>query len=378
MKHLEINANTRGSETYGLNHLPGIHALRGVAAIMVLCFHLHYVGKISLPVAWEFIASRGGMGVELFFVLSAFSLLFSNNNIEMGDKKWLFSYLIKRFFRIAPLFYFMIIVQSLINIYIFGAGFNFEKLFLNLMLVFNLLPKEAEGIVWASWSIGVEVIFYIIFPLLIVLVKSLRISVILWMIGSFLSFLYRRNLELDAGIPSGYLHYAFMSQFGIFCAGLLGCRLYLSLREANEILKKKILYLLIIFTFFLAGFLLSDASIFLVISGRPDVQLWGLVFSCISIILAMKFQNITSSKVFMYLGDRSYSIYLTHAVIIYFISPFLLTAYQYAYPLIGGYAFSLCVLITLLPVLIISELTYRVIELRGINFAKNISTTLNN
>ena len=67
-----------GSETTklagGASHLAGIHALRGIAALMVFCFHLHYVGLIPLPKSWGLIASRGGLGVELFFVLSAFSL----------------------------------------------------------------------------------------------------------------------------------------------------------------------------------------------------------------------------------------------------------------------------------------------------------------
>ena len=62
----------------GASHLAGIHALRGIAALMVFCFHLHYVGLIPLPKSWGLIASRGGLGVELFFVLSAFSLLYSN------------------------------------------------------------------------------------------------------------------------------------------------------------------------------------------------------------------------------------------------------------------------------------------------------------
>ena len=44
----------------GSNHLAGLHALRGFAAVMVFFFHLHFVGQIPLPKSWGLIASHGG------------------------------------------------------------------------------------------------------------------------------------------------------------------------------------------------------------------------------------------------------------------------------------------------------------------------------
>jgi peptidoglycan/LPS O-acetylase OafA/YrhL len=48
--------------------LPGIHGLRGVAALAVVFFHLVHVGKINPPNAFGFIGRDFGISVHLFFI----------------------------------------------------------------------------------------------------------------------------------------------------------------------------------------------------------------------------------------------------------------------------------------------------------------------
>lgn len=57
--------------------LPGLHGLRGAAALAVVLFHLVTVGRISTPVTFDFIGRDFGYSVHLFFILSAFSLCIS-------------------------------------------------------------------------------------------------------------------------------------------------------------------------------------------------------------------------------------------------------------------------------------------------------------
>ena len=90
--------------------LPGIHALRAVAALTILLFHLRYIADILPPPALQStIGQHFFTGVLLFFVLSAFSLAFSTTP-TLSRKTWVRDYLIRRFFRIAPLFYVMVLV----------------------------------------------------------------------------------------------------------------------------------------------------------------------------------------------------------------------------------------------------------------------------
>jgi peptidoglycan/LPS O-acetylase OafA/YrhL len=54
------------------------------------------------------------------------------------------------------------------------------KVLTSVTFTFNLFPSQVEGIVWASWSIGVEMLFYAIMPLLALLVRNIRQAVALF------------------------------------------------------------------------------------------------------------------------------------------------------------------------------------------------------
>jgi peptidoglycan/LPS O-acetylase OafA/YrhL len=356
-------------------HLAGIHALRGMAALMVLLFHLHYVGQIPLPQSWGIIASRGGIGVELFFVLSAFSLLYSNQkHLLIGDSQWIRGYLTKRFFRIAPLFYFMLMVHCLLILYVFNGKLDIQRIVMSALFTFNFAPKEAEGIVWASWSIGVEMVFYVFLPLIIVSVRSLRPAVVLWFVAVLASYFYRRILEVDPGLPTGYAHYAFMSQLGVFCGGVLGYWTYDKIKSSTEVIRRRLWWLTVMLGPVLAIFLLSDATKFLVTSGRPDTQLWGLSFGFIAVLTAISAKRWMAHPVLQHLGERSYSIYLTHAVIIYLTGPLIRRLYEFCYPMLGGYGFAVCALTILIPTLLVSEVTYRLVEVQCVALGKQLLT----
>jgi peptidoglycan/LPS O-acetylase OafA/YrhL len=361
----------------GANHLAGIHALRGLAALIVFCFHLHYVGLIPLPKSWGLIASRGGLGVELFYVLSAFSLLFANQkNVLTGGTQWIFGYMIKRYFRIAPLFYAMLIVHCFLLLFVFNGALDLQRIIMSVLFIFNFAPKEAEGIVWASWSIGVEMVFYAFLPLVMVAVRSLRSAMVLWFLAVLASYVFRRALEADPGIPPGYAHYAFMSQLGVFFGGILGYWTYVKIASSAELVRRKVWWLVVLLGPALAILLLTDASRFLVIPGRPDTQLWGLAFGFISVLSAISSKRWMAHPIFQHFGERSYSIYLTHPVVIYLTGPLIRQLYDFCYPTLGGYGFAVCALAVLIPTLLISELTYRLIEVKGIGFGKSCLNTL--
>ena len=361
----------------GSNHLAGIHALRGIAALMVFCFHLHFVGLIPLPKSWAIVASRGGLGVELFYVLSAFSLLFANQkNVRTGDSPWIFAYMLKRYFRIAPLFYFMLIVHCLLILVVFNGKLDLQRIIMSILFIFNFAPKAAEGIVWASWSIGVEMVFYAVLPLVMVAVRSLRSAIIFWFLAVLASYVYRLVLEADLGISSGYAHYAFMSQLGVFSGGILGYWIYVKIGLSNEAVRRKLWMLVFLLGTALTFLLLTDVvSRFLVVAGRPDTQLWGLVFGFIVVLFAISSQKWMAHPVLQHFGERSYSIYLTHAVVIYLISPLIRKLYELCFPTLGGYGFAVCAVVALIPTLLVSEGTYRLVEVRGIMLGKRFLST---
>ncbi|MFZ1831080.1 MAG: acyltransferase family protein [Candidatus Competibacteraceae bacterium] len=100
--------------------LPGIHGLRAVAALAVVIFHVHGIYQLDLPAYFSLIKTHFGLGVQLFFVLSAFSIFFSTHH-RVGRSHWIQDYFIRRFFRIAPFFYLMILVWCTFSSFKFNA-----------------------------------------------------------------------------------------------------------------------------------------------------------------------------------------------------------------------------------------------------------------
>src|SRR5436190_21248229 len=89
---------------------PELDGLRGIAILIVLGFHLGYVGVIALmggPSAWTAILGLGWSGVDLFFVLSGF--LLGGILIDNRDASNLFRvFYARRACRILPLYYLVV------------------------------------------------------------------------------------------------------------------------------------------------------------------------------------------------------------------------------------------------------------------------------
>src|SRR4051812_43931332 len=86
-----------------------LDALRGFAVLLVLMVHASELtaGAALTPVLSNFIES-GRYGVQLFFLISAFTIFYTLHN---GDKSPR-NFLIRRFFRIAPLYYIAVCYYS--------------------------------------------------------------------------------------------------------------------------------------------------------------------------------------------------------------------------------------------------------------------------
>ncbi|MEP6906847.1 MAG: acyltransferase family protein, partial [Pseudoxanthomonas sp.] len=142
-----------------------LDSLRGLAAIYVLIYHMLLLPQPNLvPPQWaEKAALAGGTGVTLFFIVSAFSLYYTMP-LRLKDPHPMLSFYLHRFFRIAPLFYFLVVITLLRDAWKFDVVHPWQDVAASLSFVFNLWPGKQEGFVWAGWTIGVEMIFYALFP----------------------------------------------------------------------------------------------------------------------------------------------------------------------------------------------------------------------
>ena len=116
--------------------LDGLHGLRGVAALTVVLFHLQAMPGLPLPHWLSAMTVHFYLSVQLFFVISAFSLYHSSRYSPASYS----AYLVKRFFRIAPLYY------VLLGYVASRVGFpGWPALLANLTFTFNLIPGLEQG-----------------------------------------------------------------------------------------------------------------------------------------------------------------------------------------------------------------------------------------
>ena len=112
--------------------LEHIDALRGLAALAIILFHLVRIPNPDLPLPnyLSFISTVFGLGVPMFFIISGFSIFFSLTSRKQ-DRKWIPKFYLRRYFRIAPLFYFMLVFWSVRDA-LLGNIKSFQDILINI------------------------------------------------------------------------------------------------------------------------------------------------------------------------------------------------------------------------------------------------------
>ncbi len=351
--------------------LPGIHGLRGVAALAVALFHLVHIVGARPPDLFQFIERDFGYGVHLFFILSAFSLMHSTEPRTNGPD-WVLTYFTKRFFRIAPLFYFMIFMFVAFGFFRVAELKDFNKLILNLTFTFGFVP--VSSIVWAGWTVGVEMIFYGVLPVLLLLMKTHRSAFILLILSIVVSSTLRSALHVqlinvEPSLPFGVSYYSFASNMCFFAMGI-----YVYLLSKSYAGHKVLFsfYAPIVATVIIGGLICFDVAPLRKGSGRLDIVLWGLGLSALCAWQSRQPSSVIASYAFEYLGERSFSIYLLHPVVLFLSKDYLLKVYGTCSPVVGSYSYFICASILLIAVLVVAEFTYRFIEVPGINLGRRM------
>lgn len=147
------------SNSLYLKNLAGIRAL---AALLVV-FHLleQYKAKFGWGILWSnsFVRELGGNAVSIFFVLSGFliSYLLLAEKRKTGDvqlKKFYF----RRILRIWPLYFLVLILGILANVYFFTWSSISGDLSYFILFIANVLLAQGIAVPFIAhfWSVCVE------------------------------------------------------------------------------------------------------------------------------------------------------------------------------------------------------------------------------
>lgn len=191
------------------SRLAGIEAGRGLAALLVLGVHLrdHLFKNFGVPIPIGDWFIFGHAGVEFFFVLSGF-IIFHVHECDIGHPARLWHYLQRRFSRIYP-FYWIMLLAALVSL-----GISFHHGLPSVLRTFlsSLLLPGHKPILPVAWTLQHEILFYAIFAILILNKRIGAGAVILWFVLCALNLVEAMtpvlgafNLEFGAGMAAAWL-----------------------------------------------------------------------------------------------------------------------------------------------------------------------------
>ncbi|MDB5140298.1 MAG: oatA 3 [Mucilaginibacter sp.] len=316
--------------------LLGLDHLRAVAIISVFLFHYQFFGHPE----WEKnVAGFGWTGVDLFFVLSGFLIsgqLFSaiakGNPISLGE------FFIKRFFRILPPF---LVVLTLYFAFPFlrewGSPAPLWR-YLTFTLNFGFDLKK-YGTFSHDWSLCVEEQFYLILPLIFWLFtyfkagkQAISLILALFVAGFILRLwgwyhfmepvLQTNNLGLTW---NKYIYYPTYNRLdglliGVSIAGVF--TFYPTVKE--WINKRSNIIMLLGLAVLLAAYFVSTPqdTFYTCLFGFPLISLaYGIILAAIVCPSNMLFS--IKSWLTSQIATLSYSIYLSHKIVIHSIQSLL-------------------------------------------------------
>ena len=351
--------------------LNGIESLRALAARMVVIYHMVLLPNpnIVLPAYLGFVKDKFGLGVPLFYALSGFVLAYGYAD-KLDNRQAIIKFYIRRFFRIAPLFYSLLLVAALIRLKL-GAGLpNWHDLVLNFLMLFGLVPGLHESMVWAGWSIGVEILFYLGFPIFAAVVIGVPSAVLMFLTSVLVGSSYFSTAsDLQVG---SYAYMNIVTHLPHFMAGI--CSFFIW--RACEFRERKFLGLSLLLISTIGAAILvyypSSQNFLSIAKGvRLDLYVWSVIFAALILSVLFWPHLIATNRVSTYLGKISFSLYLWHPPIV--IAMFDLYKYFSKNLGAGGVNFIACSAATLVVVVSVSVISYRLIEMPGMAYGKRVS-----
>jgi len=314
--------------TSSTNRFQFVDSLRGMAILGVMVTHIGSMtlnGHPGLAASLRKITVLGGMGVPLFYLVSAFTIMLMYSKRVGTEVAPVGSFYIRRIMRIAPVYWGGIVLYAALYGLTGSRGWQegpelwhypIHIAFLNMTN-----PFTPSTVVPGGWSISNEIIFYAIFPAIFGLIKSPRRALLFFVACVALSPLAEQlarllvHTEFSAATPKQAEHFAYRwlpNQLSCFAAGFVFYHLFSQVKTIPAGLTSRVAKI---------GFALALVALPLVIlparkGPLQENHLWIMWFLLLATTMYLYQWPLLVNGVLAWIGKVSFSCYIFHFAVI--------------------------------------------------------------
>jgi len=325
---IELNLTRVTNRKY---YIPEVDGLRFIAIFPVVMLHLSTWIRKSSTVEYAvpplddwlgYLTYKGAFGVQLFFVLSGFilGLPFARQRLLGGRKVKLSLFYKRRLLRLEPPYIIVMLGAFVAQVVVMGKSADelLKPLGLSLVYMHTWVTGHWSELNPVAWSLEVEVIFYLVAPLLAFLFfwrgnTLLRRTIFLLAIV-LLCYLF---VTFFPEIKAKGLHKTILTEMQYFLAGFLVADFFVN--DKNGFFKKKSIAWDVIFLICMVG--IHANSLY------GNLYFYLFPFYLILIFFAgfkgVMLNWLMRKKVITIIGGMCYTIYLLHYPLLAFMSEFI-------------------------------------------------------
>ena len=295
----------------GREHFRALTGIRGIAAWMVVLYHIRFSLDALVPAGMIAALGKGYLAVDLFFILSGFVLWYNYaDRLRVGRRGEVFQFMWRRIARIWPLHLFILSAFVAFALLLVATGrstadYPFAELPLHVFLIQNW--GFTSELAWnhPAWSISTELAAYLVFPLIVTAFRwdRLALPALVCVAAALLAAIHMifaagGSGNLGHDIP-GLGLWRCLAEFTL---GTIACMLWQSLRDWR-------------FGAVVCGASCAALLVLGLALALPETLFVPAVFLTAILALALDrsiVARLMGAGPIHYLGDISYSTYLAH------------------------------------------------------------------
>jgi len=272
--------------------LHALQYLRAVAALAVVYSHTVIQVESYAPLLLEF----GGFGVDIFFVISGFIMVFISKPTDTPR-----AFIINRVRRVVPLYWFFTLAMACILLFLpmlfKRSVFDWQAFALSLAFIpyeSIAYPGQLWPIVAPGWSLNYEMYFYVLFALSLFFAPRLRVPIVIGLL--IVIVVIAKASASDSAVALFYGH-------DVVFEFVFGMALAVAWRRGFRIPPGLAIALVVV-------------GMALLLVRLPTLRALAFGLPALMVVTGALYIKLPENRLGVLLGDASYSLYLCHLFVL--------------------------------------------------------------